>query len=33
MSYSSASNGHARVKLACVSNLSEFLTVHDVRAH
>ena len=33
MSYSSASNGHARVKPACVSKLSEFLTVHDVRAH
>lgn len=32
MSYSSASNEHARVKPACVSKLSEFLTVHDVLA-
>lgn len=32
MRSSSASNGHARVKPACVSKLSEFLTVHDVRA-
>ena len=32
MSYSSASNGHARVKPACVSKLSEFLTERDVCA-